>query len=176
MRQFLTDVEESGPLQRGFLPTVAVAAAAIVFAVAWSLGSSNPFTPAGYVGYLTKGAVMGQSRFYGDAARPDLARPHVAARRDQRQRHAVHLHRGLLGDEAVLSRDNLKIAFQRPHRVARRREQGAAVHGSLQHDGRPQHAREGSGRDREGRLRATSSASRCAPSRATRCSGATAWR
>ena len=92
MRQFLTDVEESGPLQRGFLPTVAVAVAAIVFAVAWSLGSSNPFTPAGYVGYMTKGAVMGKSHFYGDSARPYLARAHVAAGRDQRQRDALYLH------------------------------------------------------------------------------------
>jgi hypothetical protein len=31
----------------------------------WFMGSRNPFTPAGYVGYLTKGAVLGQSRFYG---------------------------------------------------------------------------------------------------------------
>ena len=47
-----------------------IAAAALVVAlgfvvVVWSFGSSNPFTPAGYVGYLTKGAVLGQSRFYG---------------------------------------------------------------------------------------------------------------
>jgi hypothetical protein len=27
--------------------------------------SSNPFTPAGYVGYLTKGALFGRSQFYG---------------------------------------------------------------------------------------------------------------
>ena len=31
----------------------------------WFAGSANPFTPAGYVGYLTKGAVVGHSRFYG---------------------------------------------------------------------------------------------------------------
>ena len=34
-------------------------------AVLWLLGSRNPYTPAGYVGYLTKGAVFGQARFYG---------------------------------------------------------------------------------------------------------------
>lgn len=33
--------------------------------VVWLLGSRNPYTPAGYVGYLTKGAIFGQSRFYG---------------------------------------------------------------------------------------------------------------
>jgi hypothetical protein len=31
----------------------------------WLIGSSNPFTPAGYVGYLTKGALFGRSQFYG---------------------------------------------------------------------------------------------------------------
>ena len=31
----------------------------------WFSGSHNPYTPAGYVGYLTKGAIVGQSRFYG---------------------------------------------------------------------------------------------------------------
>jgi hypothetical protein len=33
--------------------------------VVWLMGARNPYTPAGYVGYLTKGAFFGQSRFYG---------------------------------------------------------------------------------------------------------------
>jgi regulator of protease activity HflC (stomatin/prohibitin superfamily) len=112
MRQFLTDVEESGPLQRGFLPTVAVAAAAIVFAVVWSLGSSNPFTPAGYVGYMTKGAVMGKSHFYGIQRGPtspgrtwllDVTNVSVTP---------YTYTEDFSRDDAVLSRDNLKIAFQ----------------------------------------------------------------
>lgn len=45
------------------LPALLLSVLAI--AAGWLLGSSNPFTPAGYVGYLTKGAVFGQSRFYG---------------------------------------------------------------------------------------------------------------
>jgi hypothetical protein len=35
----------------------------IAGAVVWLIGSTNPYTPAGYVGYLTKGAVFGQSRY-----------------------------------------------------------------------------------------------------------------
>ena len=42
----------------------------------WCVGSSNPVTPAGYVGYLTKGAVFGQARF-GDAVL-DRVRRYVA--------------------------------------------------------------------------------------------------
>jgi SPFH domain / Band 7 family len=33
--------------------------------VVWFLGATNPVTPAGNVGYFTKGAVFGKSRFYG---------------------------------------------------------------------------------------------------------------
>ena len=58
----------------------------------WLVGSRNPFTPAGYVGYLTKGAVFGKSTFYGVQRGPTSTGPHLAARRHQRQRHAVHLH------------------------------------------------------------------------------------
>jgi len=42
-------------------------------AIIWLLGASNPFTPAGYVGYLTKGAVIGRSRFYGVQRGPTSA-------------------------------------------------------------------------------------------------------
>jgi regulator of protease activity HflC (stomatin/prohibitin superfamily) len=87
-------------------------------ALVWLAGSRNPFTPAGYVGYLTRGAIFGRSSFYGV------------------QRGTTSTGRGWLldvtnisvtpytynedftGDEAVLSRDNLKIAF-RVHTVWR---------------------------------------------------------
>ena len=39
----------------------------------WLVGSTNPSTPAGYVGYLTKGAVFGKSRFYGVQRGPTSA-------------------------------------------------------------------------------------------------------
>ena len=39
----------------------------------WLMGSRNPYTPAGYVGYLTKGAVFGQSRFHGVQRGPTSA-------------------------------------------------------------------------------------------------------
>ena len=40
----------------------------------WLSGARNPFTPAGYVGYLTQGAFFGQSRFYGVQTRADIGR------------------------------------------------------------------------------------------------------
>src|SRR5580765_1876776 len=47
--------------------TRAVAAVALIGVIifVWLAGSSNPVSPAGYVGYLTQGAVFGKTRFYG---------------------------------------------------------------------------------------------------------------
>jgi regulator of protease activity HflC (stomatin/prohibitin superfamily) len=79
--------------------------------ILWSLGASNPFTPAGYVGYLTKGAVFGQSRFYGIQRGPtspgrtwllDVTNVSITPYTYTEK---------FTGDEAVLSRDNLKIQF-----------------------------------------------------------------
>ncbi len=77
----------------------------------WLLGSRNPYTPAGYVGYLTKGAVFGQSRFYGIQRGPtspgrswliDVTNVSVTP---------YTYTEDFVGDHAVLSRDNLKISF-----------------------------------------------------------------
>lgn len=77
----------------------------------WLIGSANPFTPAGYVGYLTRGAVFGQSRFHGVQRGPtspgrgwllDVTNVSVTP---------YTYHEEFSGNEAVLSRDNLKIAF-----------------------------------------------------------------
>jgi len=79
--------------------------------ILWLIGSSNPFTPAGYVGYLTRGAVFGQSRFHGVQRGPtspgrgwllDVTNVSVTP---------YTYHEEFSGNEAVLSRDNLKIAF-----------------------------------------------------------------
>ena len=81
-------------------------------ALVWVVGSSNPVTPAGYVGYLTRGAVFGRMQFYG------VQRGPVSPGR----RWLMHVTNvsitpytyteDFVGDEAVLSRDNLKIAFR----------------------------------------------------------------
>ena len=84
----------------------------------WLVGSRNPFTPAGYVGYLTKGAVFGRSRFYGVQKGPtspgrtwllDVTNVSVTP---------YTYTENFTGEDAVLSRDNLKIAF-RVHTVWR---------------------------------------------------------
>jgi regulator of protease activity HflC (stomatin/prohibitin superfamily) len=103
------------------LSSLAAFALVVVLAFAtliWLVGSSNPFTPAGYVGYLTKGSVFGQSRFIGTQRGPTspgrqwlLAVTNVSVTPYTYTEDFSH-------DDAVLSRDNLKIQF-RVHTVWR---------------------------------------------------------
>jgi regulator of protease activity HflC (stomatin/prohibitin superfamily) len=107
----LTDVDDTASLRRS-AAGAALVVLLILVVVVWSLGSSNPFTPAGYVGYLTKGAVIGQSRFYGIQRGPtspgrtwllDVTNVSITP---------YTYTEDFSRDDAVLSRDNLKIAFQ----------------------------------------------------------------
>ena len=84
----------------------------LVTAAVWLMGSSNPYTPAGYVGHLTKGAFIGQSRFYGVQRGPtstgrswllDVSNVSVTPYTYTEE---------FVGDSAVMSRDNLKIGFR----------------------------------------------------------------
>ncbi len=86
--------------------------AGLVTPFVWLAGSANPFTPAGYVGYLTKGAVFGQSRFYGVQRGPTspgrtwlLAVTNVSVT-------PYTYHEDFTGNDSVLSRDNLQIGFR----------------------------------------------------------------
>jgi regulator of protease activity HflC (stomatin/prohibitin superfamily) len=111
MRAILMDVADTDRIRRSTLAVFFLMLGAIAL-VGWSLGSSNPFTPAGYVGYLTKGAVMGHSRFYGIQRGPTspgrtwlLDVTNVSITPYTYTDDFSH-------DDAVLSRDNLKVAFQ----------------------------------------------------------------
>jgi regulator of protease activity HflC (stomatin/prohibitin superfamily) len=84
----------------------------------WFLGSRNPFTPAGYVGYLTKGAVVGHSRFYGVQRGPTSPGRTWLLNVTNVSVTPYTYTENFSGEDAVLSRDNLKIAF-RVHTVWR---------------------------------------------------------
>ncbi|MGH9313871.1 MAG: SPFH domain-containing protein [Vicinamibacterales bacterium] len=94
--------------------TALVAATVMV----WFVGSSNPFTPAGYVGYLTKGAVLGKSRFHGVQKGPTSPGRTWLVHVTNVSITPYTYTENFTGEDAVLSRDNLKIAF-RVHTVWR---------------------------------------------------------
>ena len=78
----------------------------------WLAGSRNPFTPAGYVGYLTKGAFIGQSRFYGVQRGPTSAGRAWLLDVTNVSITPYTYTEEFVGDSAVMSRDNLKIGFR----------------------------------------------------------------
>jgi regulator of protease activity HflC (stomatin/prohibitin superfamily) len=84
----------------------------------WLMGSRNPFTPAGYVGYLTKGAVFGKSRFYGTQRGPTSAGRTWLLDVTNVSITPYTYSENFTNDVSVLSRDNLKIQF-RVHTVWR---------------------------------------------------------
>jgi regulator of protease activity HflC (stomatin/prohibitin superfamily) len=78
----------------------------------WIVGSRNPYTPAGYIGYLTKGAVFGKARFHGIQRGPTSAGRSWLLDVTNVSITPYTYNENFTQDEAVLSRDNLKIAFR----------------------------------------------------------------
>ena len=100
------------------IPRVFVAIVLVGAAVIWLLGSSNPYTPAGYVGYLTRGAVFGKSTFYGVQRGPTSPGRSWLLDVSNISITPYTYSEDFTGNDAVLSRDNLKISF-RVHTVWR---------------------------------------------------------
>lgn len=85
---------------------------AIILVAVWVVGSSNPVTPAGYVGYLTQGALVGKARFYDLQKGPTspgrgwlLSVTNVSIT-------PYTYTEEFTGGTAVLSKDNLRIGFR----------------------------------------------------------------
>jgi regulator of protease activity HflC (stomatin/prohibitin superfamily) len=103
---------------RGSLVIVGVLLVALCAGMIWLLGSRNPYTPAGYVGYLTRGAVFGKSIFYGTQRGPTSAGRSWLLDVTNVSVTPYTYTEDFTGEDAVLSKDNLKIAF-RVHTVWR---------------------------------------------------------
>jgi len=97
-----------GGARWAFLAFLALAATILI----WLAGSANPFTPAGYVGYLTRGAVLGKSRFFGVQKGPTSAGRAWLLDVTNVSVTPYTYTEDFTGNETVLSRDNLKIAFR----------------------------------------------------------------
>jgi regulator of protease activity HflC (stomatin/prohibitin superfamily) len=109
---------------RRFAPVLLTGALAGVALLIFLLGSSNPVTPAGYVGYLTRAAVLGHERFIGLQTGPTSSGRGWLL-------HVINVSvtpytydEDFSGSDTVLSSDSLKIAFRvhlvwrvRPDRV-----------------------------------------------------------
>lgn len=94
-----------------FIFGIAGAALLFVCGFVWLIGAENPVTPAGYVGYITQGAVFGKTEFYGLQMGPsspgrtwllDVTNVSVTP---------YTYTEAFKGDTAVLAKDNLAISF-----------------------------------------------------------------
>lgn len=86
----------------------------------WLVGSSNPTTPAGYVGYVTRGAVFGRVSFVGLQAGPTSSGRGWLLSVINISVTPYTYEEDFSGANSVLSSDSLKIAF-RVHMVWRLR-------------------------------------------------------
>lgn len=87
----------------------------VIFAAAMSafgLGCQNPETPAGYVGYLTQGAVFGKTRYYGVQRGPTSSGLTWMLNVTNVSVTPYTYTEDFTGDNAVLSRDNLRTQFR----------------------------------------------------------------
>ena len=117
------DLPDVSPTAFPFLRRPAISAAALFSLVVatvfiWLAGSRNPFTPAGYAGYLTNGAVFGQSRFDGVQRGPTSPGRTWLLNVTNISVTPYTYHEDFTANDSVLSRDNLQIGF-RVHTVWR---------------------------------------------------------
>lgn len=90
------------------LAAIAVVAAVVVPTTVWFLGSYNPETQAGYVGYITQGALYGKTKFYGLQTGPTSPGRTWLLSVQNISVTPYTYHEPM----TVLSRDNLKVSFQ----------------------------------------------------------------
>lgn len=86
-----------------------------IFALAfiiWLLGTSNPKTEAGYVGYLTRGAIFGKTTFVGLQTGPTSPGRGWLLNVRNASITPYSIAEPFVGDTAVLSKDNMQVAFQ----------------------------------------------------------------
>lgn len=86
--------------------------ATLVATLIWFIGSANPYTPAGYVGYLTRGAAFGQASFHGTQRGPTSPGRSWLLHVNNVSITPYTYTDDFTGDDSVLSKDNLKISFR----------------------------------------------------------------
>lgn len=104
-----------------FVLVVPVVVVLAVSCLVWFLGSSNPRTEAGYVGYLTQGAVFGKAKFYGLQNGPTSSGRTWLLGVTNVSVTPYTYSEDFSAAETVLAKDNLNIGF-RVHLVFRVKE------------------------------------------------------
>ena len=91
---------------------VAVAVLLVLVVFVWLAGSKNPGTPAGYVGYLTRGAVFGKTTFVGLQTGPTSPGRGWLLAVDNVSITPYTYTEPFIGTEAVLAKNDLMVQFK----------------------------------------------------------------
>lgn len=105
----------------GLVTGIVATGMAVLSGVVWLSGSSNPHTPAGYVGYLTQGAIFGKAKFYDLQTGPTSPGRTWLLRVTNVSITPYTYSEDFSGPETVLAKGNLNIGF-RIHLVFRLKE------------------------------------------------------
>ncbi len=90
-----------------------IVAVLMVFSgIVWLIGASNPETPAGYVGYLTQGALFGKTSYYGLQTGPTSSGRTWLLNVTNVSITPYTYTEEFVNNDSVLSKDNLKIGFR----------------------------------------------------------------
>jgi len=84
----------------------------VIALIIFLIGSSNPFTPAGYVGYLTRGAILGKASYVGLQIGPTSPGRGWLLQVINVSITPYTYAEDFSGENSVLSADNLKIYVQ----------------------------------------------------------------
>ena len=105
----------ANPNEGSKFPTAFVSAVAgvlaVIFLVIWFLGSSNPRTDAGYVGYLTQGSVFGKTTFVGLQDGPTSPGRTWLLHVRNVSVTPYSIAENFTNEQAVLSKDNMQVSF-----------------------------------------------------------------
>jgi len=98
---------------KSFSVVIAIIAvvAVVLVGVVYLIGACNPGTPAGHVGYVTRGAVFGKTAFYGLQDGPTSSGLGWMLKVVNINITPYTYEEPFFNDSAVLSKDNLKIGF-----------------------------------------------------------------
>jgi len=118
----------AAPSRASWIVRAIIIAAAVLVAAPLVLGNmfnlfSNPATPAGYVGYVSRGALVGRNEFYGLQTGPTSTGLGWMLNVINVSVTPFTFSEEFVGDSTVLSADSLKIAF-RVHVVWRVKPEG----------------------------------------------------
>ncbi len=94
------------------IPAAIVSVFLFLWLFIWYIGSNNPGTPAGYVGYLTQGSWFGKAHFVGMQVGPTSPGKTWLLHAINTSITPYTYSEDFEGNNSVMSKDNLKIAFR----------------------------------------------------------------